>query len=858
MPSDAASVAAAGRHRIVGDTATVAEPSGTADHSDSDTDGDVTSSTSSTDGGDGEDSCGVEDGEAEQAQPGEVTRPELLRRLREAVERAHVKAGRVSAVDRAAAETLAVMTARVVRKARREAAQPATRFPWQEVSYAAEQLQPAAGPLEFLTQVTGSREEAAKLMREPELPDAPPEPEPESRDGAGTKPTPLARTTQWFKEERERQAARPFAAGRVASANLTFLPGARPSPALGTYLRWGRTLRTDSLSPDARRDLARLLAKDLRSGAISVVQASDVDCVTPIFVVYHPVTMKARLVHDLRAINARLVAATAHLPRITDALMGLSFAAKLDLAQAFRHVAVGEQDRRVLAFGVDGFLLRWNALPFGASQSPGLFAAALAAVLRKLPADVRVVVYVDDVLILAPSREQLDADMLTLCKTLRSAGWSVALDKMYPYAHTCIPFLGLLVVLEGEQHLRVSKVKADKLQLMCVTMTGKVTASLRDIQRVAGLLAFFAIAVPEARLGRRGLDAAAAEAERLPGRTVGVKGQFRADLEFWAATAAALPAMPPPPAGSERDTIVCTDAAGLPSLGFGGVAWSTKVAAPDFEAALGSPIDYARKFRNDVRVGNARLFSGPLPTSAASLSSSALEVLACRRVLQLVNARTPLRGATVHWFSDSMVAVAAVTKWRAKAPGLVRELQELLAEARQMGCRIVPRWVSRDLGWQPLADALSKLKWRRDSAEWAVSQAKFREICASVGWTPTVDMFAAPGNRLTDQYCTEFPTPGAWTSAFALDWTGVRGWAFPPFSAADAMFRHMCRASNARLIAIVPRETRVPPRLRVVSRTPAPHDLRLVSAAGHTAFKPCPVPLDVVHVQTPDLTSSNG
>ena len=783
---------------------------------------------------------------------GELPASVLKARLREAIDRAHARAGRLSNADKAAAETLAVLTARAVRRARMQAAAPAARFPWRHV--VRPQAAVPASPLEALTQVCGDAEEARRLLEEPQLPSAPPEPEAEAEGDGGGRPEPLPRSTEWWHQERARQAESAFRAGVRGNVSLDFRPGQRPEPPSGVYFRWGQVLRTEGMSVAARRDLARLLAKDLRSGAISVVAESDVDCVTPIFVVYHPVTLKARLVHDLRAVNARLVAASAHVPRVTEALAGLPYAAKLDLAQAFRHVGVEEKDRRVMAFQVDGLTFRWNALPFGSGQSPALFAAALADCLRKLPASIRLVVYVDDILILGASKEELDAHFLELCKTLRGGGWSVALEKSFPYAHVRVPFLGLLVQLgEGRQYLLVSQAKASRLKELCDFALGRTTISLRDLQRITGLLAFFGLAAPEARLGRKGLDAAAAEAERLPGRTVGVKGAMRADLELWSGAAMSLPDLPPMPEGSDEVVLICSDAAGLPSLGFGGLVWAGNVKAPDIDAALGSPADYRKKFRADVKVGDARLFSGPLPDSSASLSSAALEVQAFRKVLNLHHGRRSLTGATVRWFCDSASAVASTSAWRSKSPGLARELRMLLDDCRRIGCRVVPQWVARDLGWQPIADALSKIQWRRNTAEWFVSRSWFLTLAELAGWTPSIDLFAAPGNNVTDRYVTEYPSAGAWTNAFTRSWSDLRAWAFPPFSAAAAAFRHLCRASNARMLAVVPHGTRVPPRLHVISERPIPVDLRLLDPAGREAPGPCPTPLVVVDVCTPDL-----
>ena len=783
---------------------------------------------------------------------GELPTSELRARLRAAIDRAHVRAGRLSDADKAVAETLAVMTARAVRRARMQAAQPAARFPWRHV--VRQQEAPTVEPVVALTQVCGDAEHAKRLLEEPALPDRPPSPEAEAEGEDGAAPPPLPQSSAWWQEERARQATKAFEAGVQGDVGLRFKEGERPIPPPGVYFRWGQVLRTEGMSTDARMDLARLLAKDLRSGAISLVADSEVDCVTPVFIVYHPVTLKARLVHDLRAVNARLVAASAHLPRVTEALAGLPYAAKLDLAQAFRHVGVRPEDRRVMAFQINDLTFRWNALPFGSGQSPALFAAALADCLRKLPASMKVVVYVDDILVLGETREQLDANFLALCKTLRGGGWTVALEKCYPYAHSKIPFLGLLVKLgPGTQHLLVSKAKATRLRDLCTFALGLVSVSLRDLQRISGLLAFFGLAAPEARLGRKGIDAAAAEAERLPGRTVGVKGALRADLELWKEQAVYLPTLPPMPVGDESEVIVCTDAAGLPSLGFGGIVWAANTAAPDIDAVLGSPSDYKKRFRADVKSGAARVFSGPLPDASASLSSAALEVQAFRKVLGLRHGRSSLKGATIRWYCDSMSAVMSVSAWRSKSPGLARELRLLLDDCRRMGCRVVPHWVARDLGWQPIADALSKMQWRRNSAEWFVSREWFGKLSAQAGWRPTRDLFAAPGNNVADAYCTEFPTPGAWTNAFGMSWSGSRAWAFPPFSAADAMFRHLCRASNARMLTIVPSVARVPPRLRVVSRRPVPSDLRLRDPEGQEAWGPCPTPLDIVDVCTLDF-----
>jgi hypothetical protein len=573
-----------------------------------------------------------------------------------------------------------------------------------------------------------------------------------------------------------------------------------------------------------------------------------------VHLVRHPVTKKARLTHDSRPVNVRLEGSTAEMARAEDALLRGNVAAKLDLLMAFRHVAFCEEDRRIMGFIIDGVLFRWNALTFGCSQSPELFASALARTLRTvtLPGGACVIVYVDDIHIVAPDAASLDGAMEHLCKHLAQQGWYIALDKTYPYSMAKAPFLGLVVDLAAGK-LRVSRAKATRLRELCTVVLKGCRATLRDLQRIGGLLAFLAKASPEASLCRHGINAATAEAERLPGRTVGVKGQLADDLAFWAATAPMLPELSHldasgPPLG------VATDAAGLPALGYGGLVWKGDTPAPDIDAAMGEVGQFASDPRDGVLIGGAEVYAGPLPTAVASHSSGALEARALITVLQSFirkHGSDALKGRVVRWYCDSAVAVGAVGRWRAKAIGLGQEVRTLLALARKHSFRLQPSWVSREAGWQPVADALSKIEWRSDSAEWHFSREDARAVCAEAtqgAWSqPEHDLFATKGNNVAPSYTTLWPEAGAWTNAFARPWAGIpRAWAFPPFSAATAALRHACRGPVDAVI-VVPRSTVVPTRLRGCRRIQLqpPH---LLDASHHRPPQACPVPLDAIFV----------
>lgn len=770
-------------------------------------------------------------------------------RLADARCRARTRAGRLSVAERQAITVASYAMFRTIRRQRRKKVEGEGRFPLRTVENPSDERSAEQKSAHLFAS-------APELLEEPPLPESPPAPEAESKGDGDAPPVPLPKSAEQWQEERARQAEAPFRAGKVKEVDLEFREGARPVSPIGYHLQWGPVLHLAALPAAQRQVVLKLLAKDVRSGALRFARWDEVDLITPIFVAFHPVTLKPRLVHDLRALNCRLKDSTVQLDRAADALCHGSYAAKLDLLQAFRHVRLRERDRRLLAFVVDGVPLRWEVLPFGASQSPELFAAALASTIGPLQGPGwRYIVYVDDILVVSDTVQGLDAATARLMVRLRGGGWYIALDKAYLYAMTVAPFLGVLVDLK-ENCLRVSPKKADRLRELCTIILKRRSVSLRDLQRIGGLLAFFAQAAPEAALGRVGINAATAEAEGLPGRTVGVKGELRDNLVFWERTASLLPSMHrPTPVEGAAHLAVASDAAGLPRLAFGGVVWDGAApGVPDIDAAL----DEAAARQDEAKEGMVAFggwaVSRPFPVDRyGSAGSAVLEVVGFHGVLAAyVQKRgvAAVRGRVVDWYCDAQVAVGSVGRWRARAPGLTEALVRLLQFTRAHRMTIVPHWVARSAGWQPLADALSKVRWQPDTAEWRLPQAIARDVMGWATFKPDIDLFATESMALLPRYVSRWPERGSsWCDAFARSWTGLRAYAFPPFSVAAAMLRHACGSKDLRLVVVVPRSTAVPARLRVVWRR-ALDAPRLVDVTGHQAPCQCPVLLDAMEVRT--------
>jgi ribonuclease HI len=440
-------------------------------------------------------------------------------------------------------------------------------------------------------------------------------------------------------------------------------------------------------------------------------------------------------------------------------------------------------------------------------------------------------------------------------EALAADGWYLALDKAFVTTPaTTIPFLGLLVDLTNGC-LRVSKAKATKLAALCEAILGgsgrlrRQVVTLRELQKVGGTLAFLGTAAPLAGMARWAIDAATSEAMRLPGRTVALRGALREQVAFWAEKAHVLPHSPALRQGLGEGLAVATDSAGEPFMGWGAVAWPGRVEAPPVEAWLAARAARCGDASKEAVSGFGKLV---WPDRQGKASSAALELQGLRRALRWLHERAPgcLRNRVVTWYCDAQAAIGAVRKWRSPSVGVVAELKILFRFCEAQGCAVRPVWVARNLGWQPVADFLSRMAARSNSAEWRLPRAAYLGLCREVGFEPVVDLFAAPGGAHCDDFITLHPVqPGRRVDAFAAPWDGIRGYAFPPFSQAGRCLRQLASAKGARVLCVLPAEVPVPGNLRVIADHPLV--VPLVDALNRPAPAPCPRPLRAVLLESP-------
>ena len=118
--------------------------------------------------------------------------------------------------------------------------------------------------------------------------------------------------------------------------------------------------------------------------------------------------------------------------------------AKLDLKDAYFTVSVHQEHRKFLRFVVDQVRYQFTCLPFGLSCAPWAFTKVLkpvTAFLRSL--GVHLIVYIDDILIIGKSSEEVQNHMEGLIALLEGLGFIVIFEKSVLTPSQRIEFLGL-------------------------------------------------------------------------------------------------------------------------------------------------------------------------------------------------------------------------------------------------------------------------------------------------------------------------------------------------------------------------------------------------------------------------------
>ncbi|KAN0032981.1 hypothetical protein ACTA71_011188 [Dictyostelium dimigraforme] len=166
-----------------------------------------------------------------------------------------------------------------------------------------------------------------------------------------------------------------------------------------------------------------------------------------VFTVPKPGTTLLHPVLDLKRLNSYIVNQSFKMEGIKNLPSMLKkgyYMVKLDIKKAYLHVLVDPQFRDLFRFVWKGIHYGWKTMPFGLSTAPRIFTMLLRPALRMLrDTNVSVIAYLDDLLIVAPTKEECLTNLKKTMDLLLKLGFKLNLEKSILEPTQSITFLGL-------------------------------------------------------------------------------------------------------------------------------------------------------------------------------------------------------------------------------------------------------------------------------------------------------------------------------------------------------------------------------------------------------------------------------
>jgi hypothetical protein len=438
---------------------------------------------------------------------------------------------------------------------------------------------------------------------------------------------------------------------------------------------------------------------------------------------------------------------------------------KLDLKDAYLTVPIFEGHRKFLQFKWEGVLFEFVSLPFGLSSAPWAFTKLLRVVVAFLRKNgIRLVIYLDDILIAASSQTEAKVAVKRVRSLLESLGFVISDEKSSEEPSQKLEYIGLFIDSVKMRLILPDRKKLDIFRL-CKSALKDPQISQIDLEKIIGNLNWAAAAVNFAPAHFRGLQILLNS--RPEGRLIRSSESFtlskdaRKDLLWWL---------------SEADFL-----SGRPLI----------FPAPDLSIASDASLSGWGAVCKDLRTG------GPWTRDESKEHINFLELLAALKALQCFTATA--RDTTIELRMDNTSAVSYVNRMGGcKSANLCSIALEISkwCECRNLSlCAVFVPGVTNIL-----ADAESRRPL--SSGDWKLDPQSFKAI--QTIWEVEVDLFASSWNAQLPIFVSRFPQPGAWkTDALSLSWKALAGYCFPPFNLIPFCLTKV-RQEQAEIVLVTP------------------------------------------------------
>lgn len=499
-----------------------------------------------------------------------------------------------------------------------------------------------------------------------------------------------------------------------------------------------KVFHNPKLSPQKQAVIDGWISEALAQCMIETTTWDCVKVVSPIFVIPKKTPGQFRLIFDLRYVNRYQKVPTQRYPdlkTIRFMILPQDWMSSVDLKEGFALLEASEELKPFLGFRWRGILYRYRVLPFGLRSSPWVFNKMLAqtvATLRRR--GIRLIVYVDDFLILARSRSQSIHHTRIVIQELTRLGWRVNMEKSELEPSQRAVFLGTLL----DSNAMTIALPSTKKRLVAhelrrfVKKASKAVVPKRIAARILGLVTSISPCLRWASAFARRLMGDMNKAPHWDS-SFAVANQSLEDLLLLAdliASSQGEPLVDPDPAWTMR-----TDASS--------VAWG------------------AWKIDSDERI------SAPWPQPHAN-SSNHCELKAVHLALkQWAHLTQP--GQVIAIESDNTTTIAYLKRLHGRVPALNTIARKILNICQSRQIRIVPSYVPGELN--TVADYLS-----RRNHEWSISPTAFQKTVQALSPSrpPTVDRFASQQYHHLPQW------NHLGDSALKHPWSGTQNYWAPP------------------------------------------------------------------------------
>lgn len=449
-----------------------------------------------------------------------------------------------------------------------------------------------------------------------------------------------------------------------------------------------------------------------------------------------------------------------------DLLKKGDFMVKLDLKDAYFTVPVWKGHQKFLRFIWKETLWEFACLPFGLASAPRTFTKIMkpvVATLRNL--GIRLIIYLDDLLILADSEQTARLHLATAMNLLESLGFIINLKKSVLAPVQRIEFLGLSVD-SVTLCLALPRDKVRSIRRECEGLIANPVATVRQLAHLLGRLSSSIHAVFPAPLYYRYLQQAKIQALRSGGHyesQVFLNQEAIEELQWWAEHL---------------------------------MAWNGRALAhPDPSMIIESDASMEGWGAHCNGVSTGGLWS----QSEQFLHINCLELLAGSFAIKcFAKDKTNIH---IQLLMDNVTALTFInkmggTKSRALA-SLSRDLwQWCLQRQITVSATHIPGILN--------VNADRESRHHLDSSDWKLCPVVFQTLQNL--WGPLeLDLFAS---RLTNQlprFVSWKPDPQAEAvDAFSLQWNIVKGYAFPPFCLLGRCLSQVLRQQVPCLVLVAP------------------------------------------------------